>query len=101
MHPVSLEAPTVIRVQEFRLIDPEGRIRAIFDLSNRGQPYFQMKDEFDTDRVWTGISSDTGLAASDTDGKTRLVLSVDEEGKPVLVMRDRNGRTKEFHPSIE
>ena len=96
--PTPAEIPQVISAQEFRLVDTKGHIRAILDLSDGGQPYFQFKDEFDTDRVWLGISSETGLAVRDVDGKTRLVLSVDEEGIPSLVVRDRKHRTKEFHP---
>lgn len=96
--PTPAETPQVISAQEFRLVDTKGHIRAILDLSDDGQPYFQLKDEFDTDRVWVGISSETGLAVRDVDGKTRLVLSVDEEGIPSLVVRDRKHRTKEFHP---
>jgi hypothetical protein len=96
--PTPAEIPQVISAQEFRLVDTKGHIRAILDLSDDGQPYFQLKDEFDADRVWIGISSETGLAVHDVDGKTRLVLSVDEEGKPSLVVRDRRGRTKEYHP---
>ena len=96
--PTPAETPQVISAQEFRLVDTKGHIRAILDLSDGGQPYFQFKDEFDTDRVWLGISSETGLAVRDVDGKTRLVLSVDEEGIPSLVVRDRKHRTKEFHP---
>ncbi len=92
------ETPQVVSAQEFQLIDSKGRIRAILDLSAQGQPYFQLKDEFGTDRVWIGISSDTGMAVQDVDGKTRLVLSVDEEGKPSLVLRDRQQRSKSFHP---
>jgi hypothetical protein len=45
-----------------------------------------------------GISSDTGVALRDVDGKTRLVLSVDEQGDPSLAVRDRQHRTKSFHP---
>jgi hypothetical protein len=96
--PTPAEIPQVISAQEFRLVDSKGHIRAILDLSDGGQPYLQFKDEFDTDRVWVGISSETGLAVRDVDGKTRLVLSVDEEGIPSLVVRDRQHRTKEFHP---
>jgi len=96
--PTPAEAPRVISAQEFRLVDSEGHTRAVLDLSDDGLPYFQLKDEFNTDRVWIGISSETGLAVSDVDGKTRLVLSVDEQGEPTLVVRDRTGRTKEFHP---
>ena len=96
--PAPAETPQVISAQEFRLVDHKGHIRAILDLSDEGQPYFQFKDEFDTDRVWIGISSDTGLAVYDVDGKTRLVLSVDGEGTPSLVVQDRQDQTKEFHP---
>ncbi len=92
------DVPDVISAHEFRLIDPAGRLRAILDFSDNGQPYLQFKDEFDIDRVWIGISSDSGVAAHDVDGKTRLILGVDEEGKPSLVMRDRQHRTKELHP---
>lgn len=96
--PAPAETPQVISAQEYRFVDTKGHIRAILDLSDGRQPYFQLKDEFDTDRVWIGISSETGLAVRDVDGTTRLVLSVDEEGKPTLVVRDRQHRTKEFHP---
>ena len=96
--PTAAEIPPVITAQEFRLVDTKGQLRAIFDLSDAGQPYLQFKDESGTDRVWIGISSETGLAVQDVDGKTRLVLSVDEEGKPSLVVRDRQHHSKEFHP---
>ncbi|WP_455378615.1 hypothetical protein [Petrachloros mirabilis] len=96
--PISPETSNIISAQEFRLVDAKGRIRAILDLSDQGEPYIQLKDKFDTDRVWIGVSTDTGVAVHDTDGKTRLVLGVDEEGKPSLVVRDRQHRTKEFHP---
>jgi hypothetical protein len=45
-----------------------------------------------------GISTETGIALHDVDGKTRLVLSVDEQGEPELVVRDRQHRTKSFRP---
>jgi hypothetical protein len=96
--PTPADIPNVISAQEFRLVDPKGHIRAILDVSDNGQPYLQFKDEFDIDRVWIGISSETGLTVHDVDGKARLVLSVDEEGKPSLVVRDRQHHTKEFHP---
>ena len=92
------ETPHAISAQEFRLVDPKGTLRAILDLSDEGLPYFQFKDEFGTDRVWIGISSDTGLAVQDVEGKTRLVLGVDEEGEPSLILQDRQNQTKEYHP---
>lgn len=96
--PTAADIPPVITAEEFRLVDTKGHLRAILDLSDQGQPYLQFIDESNTDRVWIGISSETGLALQDVDGKTRLVLSVDEEGKPSLVVRDRQQHTKEFHP---
>ena len=88
--PVPADTPQVITAQEFRLVDAKGRIRAILDLTDEGQPYLQFRDEFDTYRLWMGISSETGLAVHDVDGKTRLILSVDNDGKPSLVVRDRD-----------
>lgn len=87
-----------ISAQEFRLVDSQGRLRAQFTFAENGQPFLQMRDEFDTYRVWLGISTDTGMALRDVDGKTRLVLSVDEQGEPSLVVRDRQHRTKSFQP---
>ena len=92
------EIPKTLSAQEFRLIDSQGRMRAVLAFAENGQPYFQLRDEFDTYRVWIGISSDTGVALRDVDGKTRLVLSVDEQGDPSLIVRDRQHRTKSFHP---
>jgi len=96
--PTPSDIPQIISAQEFRLVDTKGQTRAVLALSDKGQPYLQFTDEFGTDRVWVGISSETGLAARDVDGKTRLVLSVDEEGLPSLVLRDRQHHTKEVHP---
>ena len=87
-----------ISAREFRLIDDSGRIRGLLAFTRDGQPFFQLRDEFDTYRVWMGISSDTGVAVRDVDGKTRLLLGVDEEGDPSLVLRDRKHQTKSFHP---
>ena len=87
-----------ITAQEFRLIDSQGRVRAQLTFAENGQPFLHMRDEFDTYRVWLGISTDTGMALRDVDGKTRLVLSVDDQGDPSLVVRDRQHRTKSFQP---
>ena len=66
--------------------------------TEEGQPSLQLRDEFDTHRVWIGISNEIGVAIRDVDGKTRLVLSVDEQGEPSVVARDRPHRTKSFQP---
>jgi hypothetical protein len=92
------EVPAVVSAKEFRLIDRQGHTRALLSFNEAGQPLLQMRDEFDTARVWVGISRETGMDVRDVDGKTRLVLSVDEEGLPSLVVRDRKHQTKSFRP---
>jgi hypothetical protein len=92
------EVPAVVSAKEFRLIDRQGHTRALLSFNEEGKPFLQMRDEFDNDRVWVGISRETGVAVHDVDGKTRLVLSVDNEGLPSLVVRDRKRQTKSFHP---
>jgi hypothetical protein len=96
--PTPPDIPKTISAQEFHLVDSQGRVRAMLAFTEDGQPFLQLRDEFETYRVWMGISSDTGVALRDVDGKTRLVLSVDEQGEPSLVVRDRQHRTKSFHP---
>lgn len=92
------EIPAVVSAKEFRLIDQQGRTRALLSFNADGQPHLQMRDEFDTARVRVGISRETGMDVRDVNGKTRLVLSVDEEGLPSLVVRDRKHQTKAFRP---
>jgi NADH/NAD ratio-sensing transcriptional regulator Rex len=92
------EVPAFVSTKEFRLIHRQGHTRALLSLNEVGQPSLHMRDEFDTDRVWVGISTETGVAVHDVDGKTRLVLSVDQDGLPSLVVRDRKQQTKSFHP---
>jgi hypothetical protein len=90
--------PATVSAKEFRLIDQQGHTRALLSFSAEGQPIFTMRDAFDIARVQVGISKDTGVDVRDVDGKTRLVLSVDDEGVPSLVVRDRKHQTKSFHP---
>src|SRR5262245_43487228 len=96
--PDTPESVKTVVAQEFRLIDSKGRVRALLSFSDQGQPFFHLSDENDIHRVWMGVSTETGIAVRDVDGKTRLVLSVDEQGQPELVVRDRQHRTKSFHP---
>ena len=96
--PSAEDIPKVLSAQEFRLMDDQGRIRAQLSFSEGGQPYLQFLDASDTSRVWVGVAADSGMTVRDTSGKTRLVLSVDREGEPSLVIRDREHRTKIIHP---
>jgi hypothetical protein len=88
----------VVRAQEFQLIDVKGRSRGRLAFSADAQPYLQLRDENDVSGVWIGIARETGMAVKDVDGKTRLVLSVDENGDPSLVVRNREHETRSFQP---
>ena len=92
------DIPQTISAQEFRLVDNNGKTRALLAFSADGQPFLHLRDEFDTARVLLGIAADTGVKVHDVDGRTRLVLSVDEQGQPSLVVRNRQLLTKSFHP---
>ena len=96
--PVSAAAPKVVNAKEFRLLDDQGRTRAVLGLTLKGQPMLQMRDENDTYIVWLGISEESGLAIRDRDGKTRLVLGLDPMGEPSITMRDRNQKMKSIQP---
>ena len=67
--------------------------------SSSGQPLLDLKDENDISRVSLSISEETGLAVRDVDGKTRVVLSVDQNGFPSLVVRDRDHNINAFQPT--
>jgi hypothetical protein len=88
----------VARAQEFQLIDAKGRTRGRLAFSADAQPYLQLSDENDISGVWVGVARETGVAVRDTDGRTRLVLSVDETGNPSLVVRSREHQTRSFQP---
>ncbi|MEP6887725.1 MAG: hypothetical protein ABI945_05320 [Nitrospirales bacterium] len=86
--------PSVSTAEEFRLVDGQGRLRALLSFSADGEPYLALLDQHETRKVWLGLSKESGLAIRDTDGKTRLVLSLDGEGEPTLVFRDRQQNTR-------
>ena len=83
------QSPKVISAEEFRLVDTQGKPRALLAFSPDGEPYLTMLDRNDTRRVWLGLSEDSGLAVNDVEGKTRLALSLDATGEPSLVLQDR------------
>lgn len=87
-----------IRAQEFQLVDETGRLRASLGFSAQGEPHLTMLDRRGAHVVWLGLAKDSGLAIRDNDGKTRLVLTLDQAGEPSLVFRDRQQRTRSFRP---
>jgi hypothetical protein len=86
--------PSVSTAEEFRLVDAQGRLRALLAFSVDGEPYLALLDQHETRKVWLGLSKESGLAIRDIDGKTRLVLSLDGEGDPTLVFSDRQQNTR-------
>ena len=92
------DIPQTISAQECRLVDTNGKTRALLGFSADGQPILHLMDESESARVLLGIAADTGVKVHDVDGRTRLVLSVDEQGQPSLVMRNQQFLTKSFHP---
>jgi hypothetical protein len=86
--------PSVSTAEEFRLVDGQGRLRALLAFSADGEPYLALLDQHETRKVWLGLSRESGLAIRDIDGKTRLVLSLDGEGEPTLVFSDRQQNTR-------
>lgn len=86
--------PSISTAEEFRLVDAQGRMRALLAFSGDGEPYLALLDQHETRKVWLGLSKDSGLAIRDTDGETRLVLSLDRKGEPTLVLSDRQQNTR-------
>src|SRR5262245_57560110 len=95
---IAQQSDVVIRAQQFQLVDANGRTRARLGFSADAQPFLRLSDENDTRGVWIGISRETGVAVRDMDGRTLLVLSVDDRGNASLIVRDRDHNTRAFQP---
>lgn len=92
------QSPTVLSAQEFRLVDQRGKPRAIIGFSAEEEPYLAMLHRSETSIIWLGLSEKSGLVIHDVDGKTRLLLSLDTDGTPSLVLRDRQHQTRSITP---
>jgi hypothetical protein len=90
------EGDIVVRAQQFQLIDAHGRTRASLAFSSDAQPYLRFSDENEARGVWIGISQETGMAVRDADGRTLLVLSIDDQGQASLIVSDRDHNTRTF-----
>jgi hypothetical protein len=90
------EGDIVVRAQQFQLIDAQGRTRASLAFSSDAQPYLRFSDENEARGVWIGISRETGMAVRDADGRTLLVLSIDDRGQASLIVSDRDRNTRTF-----
>ena len=92
------QSDQVIRAQQFQLIDAQGRTRARLGFSADAQPFLNLSDENDARGVWIGISRESGVTVRDMDGRTVLVLSVDDRGHAALIVSDRDHNTRAFQP---
>lgn len=92
------QSPTVVSAQEFRLVDHQGKVRAVLGLSAEEEPYLSLRHRSEASILWLGLSEESGLVIHDVDGKTRLILSLDTAGKPSLVLRDRQHQTRSITP---
>ncbi len=90
------EGDIVVRAQQFQLIDAQGRTRASLAFSSDAQPYLRFSDENEARGVWIGISRETGMAVRDADGRTLLILSIDDDGQASLIVSDRDHNTRTF-----
>jgi hypothetical protein len=93
--------PSVSTAEEFRLVDAQGRMRALLAFSADGEPYLALLDQHETRKVWLGLSKESGLAIRDIDGNTRLVLSLDRQGEPTLVFSDRQQNTRALSSIVQ
>ena len=92
------QSPAVVSAQEFRLVDHQGKVRAVLGFSAEEEPYLSLRHRSEASMLWLGLSEESGLVIHDVDGKTRLILSLDTAGKPSLVLRDRQHQTRSITP---
>ena len=90
----------VMSAEEFRLVDKDGKARAVLTFSAEGDPYLALLDKNQNQRVWLGLSDNPGLAIKDhKESKTRALLSLDDAtGQPSLVLRNRQHQVSAFQP---
>lgn len=103
--PVIAEEPAkseakAITAEEFRLVDKAGKTRAALTFSSDGEPYLALLDGNDNQRVWLGISANTGFAVKDNkESKTRVLLALEDgTGQPSLLLRNRQHQVLTIQP---
>lgn len=78
-------ASNVMSTHEFRLVDGQGKVRALLTFSAQGEPYVEILDEHDTPPVWLGLAQEPGPAIHNGDGKYLDASS----GEPSSAVKDR------------
>ena len=94
----------VITAEEFRLVDEDGRARAVLTLGSKGNVSISFYDRYDESRVELGLSPegqpilkllDQGsLEFLDKNGQIRVKVDVTYDGSPSLRLYDEDGRSR-------
>ncbi|MBU2550212.1 MAG: hypothetical protein KKB20_17520 [Proteobacteria bacterium] len=84
-----------LTVEELRLVDGEGRAKALLSLL-RGKPRLILIDQKGEFRAELGLEADgsPGLWLRDREGRNRAVLALAEEGQPALTCSDPEKRPR-------
>ena len=86
-----LKRPKVIEAQSFRLLDQEGRARAVFETGPDGAVGLAMaKSGIIRIRFILDANGNAILDLTDEKGKSHATLTVTAAGSPSLSMRDNN-----------
>jgi len=82
--------------QVLRFLDRDQRMRAELGLGPAGDPFFVMANKNHLPRLAFALRGEdqdrAELRFSDGENRTRMLLSVDEDGSPSLVMFDEEGQ---------
>jgi hypothetical protein len=94
----------VITAEEFRLVDEDGKIRAVLVAGSKGDISINFYDRYDENRATLGLSSegqpvlklfDQGsLEFADKNGQIRVRVDVAYDGSPSLRLYDEDGRSR-------
>ena len=101
-------AKNVVRAERFELVDPAGKVRAVLGLQTRLAHRVRIVDaEGNVVVVPEGavVTSGEGtklpyLVLIDDAGRTRIEVTFDEAGEPVIRMMDKDGRVAYVVPPV-
>ncbi len=71
--PARPEIPAVVATRSLRVVDPQGKPRAVLATSSDGVPF---------------------LTLSDRNGQVRATLFISDDGRPALTLNDGDGRSR-------
>ena len=88
-----------IAAEEFRLVDKNGNVRAVLELSEVGQPRLLFFDKDDKLRISFYVEDEEpGVELLDKNENTRASLGLGDNGQPSLLLLDKE---EKVHVSLE